>query len=82
MINFDDVVKENIKKDCPENLNCPEIPDHPYKILIIWGPWYGKTNSLFNLLNQQLDIENIYLYAKDRYEVKYQFLINKKKIQA
>ena len=32
MINFDDVVKENIKKD---NSNCPEIPDHPYKILII-----------------------------------------------
>ena len=32
MINFDDVVKENIKTD---NSNCPEIPDHPYKILII-----------------------------------------------
>ena len=79
MINFDDVVKENIKKDCPENSNCPEIPDHPYKISIIWGPWYGTTNSLFNLLNQQPDIEKIYLYAKDQYEVKYQCLINKRK---
>ena len=73
MINFDDVVKENIKKD---NSNCPEIPDHPYKILIIWGPWSGKTNSLFNLLNQEPDFEKIYLHAKDRYEGKYQFLIN------
>ena len=28
-------------------------------------------------LSQQLDIDEIYLYAKDPYEVKYQFLINK-----
>ena len=75
MINFDDVVKENIKTD---NSNCPEIPDHPYKILIIWGPGSGKINSLFNLLNQEPDFEKIYLYAKDRYEGKYQFLINKR----
>ena len=27
MINFDDVVKENIKE---HNSNWPQIPDHPY----------------------------------------------------
>ena len=32
MINFDDVTKENIKKHNP---NWPQIPDHPYTILII-----------------------------------------------
>ena len=32
MINFDDVTKENIKEHHP---NWPEIPDHPYRILII-----------------------------------------------
>ena len=32
MINFDDVAKENIKGNNP---NRPQIPDHPYKILII-----------------------------------------------
>ena len=32
---------------------------------------------LFNLINQQPDIDKIYLYAKDPCEVKYQFLINK-----
>ena len=32
MINFDDVLKENITE---HNLNCPQIPDHPYRILII-----------------------------------------------
>ena len=29
-----------------------------------------------NLINQQSDIDNIYLYAEDPYEAKYQFLIN------
>ena len=33
---------------------------------------------LFNLINQLLDIDKIYLYAKDPYEAKYQFLINKR----
>ena len=30
-----------------------------------------------NLLNNQPDIDKIYLYAKDPYEAKYQYLINK-----
>ena len=30
-----------------------------------------------NLINNQLYIGKIYLYAKDPYEAKYQFLINK-----
>ena len=75
MNNFDDFKKENIKEHNP---NWPEIPDHPYKILIIGGPGSGKTNSLFNLINQQPDINKTYLYAKDPYEGKYQFLINKR----
>ena len=47
-------------------------------ILIIGDPQSGKTNSLFNLINQQPDIDKTYLYAKDPYELKYQFLINKR----
>ena len=34
--------------------------------------------KLFNLINQLLDIDKIYLYAKDPYEAKYQFLIKKR----
>ena len=45
---------------------------------MIGGSGSGKTNSLFNLINQQPDIDKIYLYAKDPYEAKYQFLINKR----
>ena len=46
-------------------------------MLIIGGSGSGKTNSLFNLINRQPDIVKIYLYVKDPYEAKYQFLINK-----
>ena len=31
-----------------------------------------------NLIHEQPDIDKIYLYAKDPYEAKYQFLINKR----
>ena len=75
MINFDDVARENIKDHNP---NWPQIPDHPNRILIIGGSGSGKANSLFNLINQQPNIDKIYLYAKDPYEAKYQFLIKKR----
>ena len=47
-------------------------------MLIIGGSRSGKTNSLFNLINHQPDIDKIYLYAKDLNEAKYQFLIKKR----
>ena len=73
MINFDEYKNENKKE---HNLNWPNIPDHPYRILIIGGSGTGKTNALLNLINNQPDIDKIYLYAKDPYEDKYQYLIN------
>ena len=58
--------------------NWPYIPDHPYRILIVGGSGSGKTNVLLNLIENQPDIDKIYLYAKDPYESKYQYLINKR----
>ena len=46
-------------------------------ILIIGASRSGKTNLLLNLLENQPNIDKIYLYAKDPYEAKYQYLINK-----
>ena len=74
MINFDDYTDEN-KID--HNPNWLYIPDDPYRILILGGSRSGKTNTLLNLTNNQSDIDKIYLYAKDLYEDKYQFLIKK-----
>ena len=76
MINFDDYTNEN---KIEHNSKWPCIPDHPYGIFIVGGSGSGKTNALFNLINNQPDIDKIYLYAKDPYETKYQYLINKRK---
>ena len=75
MINFDDYTNENTIE---HNSKWPHIPDHPYRILIVGGSGSGKTNALLNLINNQSDIDKIYLYAKDPYEKKYQYLINKR----
>ena len=75
MINFDDYVHENKTE---HNLNWSYTPDHPYRILIIGGSESEKTNALLKLINNQPDIDNIYLYAKDLYETKYQFLISER----
>ena len=72
LINSDDVIKQETKE---HNSNRSEIPDHPYRILIIGGSQSGKTNLLFNLINQQPDIDKIYLYPKDLNEAKYRFII-------
>ena len=75
MINFDDYVNENKTE---HNKNWPYIPDHPYRILIIGGSESGKTNLLLNLIENQPDSDKIYLYPKDPYEAKYQYLIKKR----
>ena len=46
-------------------------------MLISAGSGSGKANSLFNLISQQPDIDNIYLYTKDTFDANCQFSINK-----
>ena len=53
------------------NPKWPYISDHPYRILIVGGSRSGKTNALLNLINDQPDIDKIYLYAKNPYEANY-----------
>ena len=75
MINFDYYTNENKTE---HNSNWLYIPDHTYRILIIGGSGSGKSNALLNLINNQPDIDKIYLNAKDPYETKNQYLINKR----
>ena len=49
------------------NLKWLYIANDSYRILIIGGSGSGKTNALLNLINNQLETEKIYLYAKDPY---------------
>ena len=62
MINFADYVNEN---KIEHNKNWPYTPDDPYKILIVGGSGSGKTIALLNLIENQPDIDKIYLYTKD-----------------
>ena len=75
MINFENYTNEN---KIEHNPKWPYIPHHPYRILIVGGSGSGKTNELLNLINNQQDIDKIYLYTKDLYKRKYQYLINKR----
>ena len=62
MINLDSIINEKNKE---YNKKWQYIPDHPCRNLIIGGSGSGKTNTLLNLINEQRDIDKIYLYAKD-----------------
>ena len=75
-MNFDDYTNENKTQ---QNSKWPYIPDHPYRIPMIGGSGSGIKNALLNLIENQPDIDEIYLYAKDPYEAKYQYLINIRK---
>ena len=46
--------------------------------MIIAGSGSGKTNTILNLINEQNDIDKIYLYARELNEPKYKILIKKR----
>ena len=61
MINLDKIVNNNNEE---HNEKWPYIPNHPYRILMIGGSRSGKTSTLLHLINEQKDIDKIYLYSK------------------
>ena len=73
MFKFDYITKDDIKEHNP---NRPQNRQYPYRILIVRGSGSEKTNALLNLINH--DIDKIYLYPKDPYQVTYQLLIHKR----
>ena len=56
MFTFNYITKENIKEHNP---NWSEIPEHPYRILIIGGSGSIKTNVLLNLINNKPYIDKM-----------------------
>ena len=72
MINLDSITNENNKE---HNEKWQYIPDHLYRIIIIGSSGSGKTKALINVINDQNDIDKIYLNARDLREPKYEYLI-------
>ena len=77
MINLDSITNKNNKK---HSESWPYVPDHPHRIIIIGGSRSGKTNALINLINEQNDIDKIYLYVSNLSEPKYEYFIKKREI--
>ena len=69
MINFDYITKENERQHNPNRQI--QIPDHPYRILIIRDSRSEKTNVLLNLISHHPDIDKIHLYSKGACKAKY-----------
>ena len=46
--------------------------------IILTGYRSQKINALLKLINTQPDTDKIYMYAKDPFEAKYQYLMNKR----
>ena len=65
-----------IKQDIIQIGHKFQIIHTEYSLLVVLDQ--EKQNALLNLINNQPDIDKIYLYAKDPYEAKYQYLINKR----
>ena len=50
------------------NLYQLKLPDHSYRILTNGSSGSGITDSLFNLISNQLYIDKNFLYARDPYK--------------
>ena len=70
MLNLDNIVS---------NKNENKDNNWPFRMLIIGPPGSGKTNALLHLIDNLYPIDEIYLYAKDLSEPKYEFLTNNRK---
>ena len=48
-----------------------QIPNYQNRLLIVGNSRSGQTNALLNLINHRTDIEQIFLYTNEQFEVKY-----------
>ena len=71
MLNLDNIVSNKKKSSLEDN-------NWSFRMLIIRPSGSGKTNTLLHLINNLHPIDKTYLYAKDIYEPKYEYLINKR----
>ena len=78
MLNLDNIVSNKNKNKDTTGSSSSERNNWPLKMLIIGPSGSGKANTLLHLINNLHPINEIYLYAKDINEPKYEYLINKR----
>lgn len=61
-------------EECIDSNQHPDLPQHPFRLLITGSISAGKTNLMLNLVYDYLDFDVLYLCAKDIYEPKYRRL--------
>lgn len=60
----------------PHVQNEQPFPQHHFRMIINGGSGCGKTNIIFeNLLKGEIKYDKLYIYARNLYECKYEFLI-------
>ena len=78
MINFYNYTNKNKTE---HNSKWPDIPDHSYRILIIGGSGYGKTNASLNLINNQPKLIKYFYLQKIHMKKNINSSLTKEKVQ-
>lgn len=74
LIDFDAAIKKIDKSTSQYKVRNWLLPDKPFRMLISGPSGCGKTNLLLNMILKMLYYDDVYLYAKDIHETKYEFL--------
>ena len=77
MINLDNITNENNKEHNKKKWAIYSRPS--VQNFDNWWFWIRKNKRIANLINEQSDVDKIYLYAKDLNEQKYEYLIKNHK---
>ena len=78
MLNLDNIVSNKNENKDTTGSSSLERNNWPFRMLNIGPSGSGKTNTLLHLINNSHPFDQIYLYAKDIHEPKYEYLINKR----
>lgn len=73
--NWDEALKDVVKPDSCERQNPFPFPKHYFRWLLVGASGCGKTSFLLDALLGGLVYDKLWLFCKNPYEQKYQFLI-------
>lgn len=75
VVNVYDLLPKKYRQNKYINPN-PLMPQHPFRLCLVGASGSGKTNILYNIIEQSKNFHKIYLYAKKLDEDLYRYLID------